>query len=91
MNPYERQMLVQHQTSSLLRDARNARLARDARNAQPQPYTELVVSPSAIDRVRSTWTSALTRWQHGVARAGAVEADVSGHIATLSVHSGRSA
>ena len=90
MNPYERHMLVQHQTTSLLRDADQARLAKQARHAG-QPFTELATSASPIARVRSTWTSALARWQHGVARAGAVEADVSAHISTLSVRPGRPA
>jgi hypothetical protein len=91
MNPYERQMLVQHQTSSLLRDADAARLARDARRAGSQPFTELVTGPSVVDRLRSSWTSVQAHWQHGVAQAGAAEADVTAHIASLSMRPGRPA
>jgi hypothetical protein len=89
MNPYERQMLVPHQTSSLLREANEARLARDARRAGRQPRTNQALTASRIERVRSTWMSALASWPRRVARAHASEPDVMGHVARLSVHRGR--
>ncbi len=90
MNPYERQMLVQHQTSSLLRDADAARLARDARRAGSPAITDLIAGPSMIDRIRSSWTAVHAHWQHGVARV-TTESDVAGHISHLPAHSGRPA
>jgi hypothetical protein len=91
MNPYERQMLVQHQTSSLLRDADAARLAKEARRAGSPAITDLVAGPSLIDRVRSGWTSVQAHWQHGVDRVATAEPDVAGHIAHLSASSTRPA
>ncbi len=81
MNPYERQMLVPHQTSSLLREANEARLARDARRAGRQPSTDQVFTASRIERVRSTWLAALAGWSQRISRGHASEPDVLGHVA----------
>ena len=91
MNPYERQMLVQHQTSSLLRDADAARLARDARRAGSRSIIDLAAGASMIDRIRSSWNSVQAHWQHGIARVAPTESDVSGHISHLSARSSRPA
>ena len=89
MNPYERQMLIPHQTSSLLREATEARLARDARQARSQPGANAALTTSRLERLRSSVVSATAGWQQRVAGAHPGEPDVAGHVSKLSVHSGR--
>ncbi|HEY7827864.1 MAG TPA: hypothetical protein VIB99_06490 [Candidatus Limnocylindrales bacterium] len=89
MNPYERQLLVPHQTSSLLREANEARLARDARQVGRKPSSHLVVTASPVGRLRSAWTAALASRPHRSVRGPASAPDVMGHVAKLSVHHGR--
>jgi hypothetical protein len=85
MSAYERQLLAKYHRADLLREGREARLARAAGHAS----TERVAGASLSGPLGSFVASAVARLHRGaagVARTGAVEASVSGHVMLRPAH-----